>query len=43
LEIGRNLVHGSDGEDTATYEIPLFFTEDEILSYERAIDAWINE
>lgn len=43
LEIGRNLVHGSDGTDTASYEIPLFFTEDEILSYERAIDTWINE
>jgi len=43
LEIGRNLVHGSDGPDTAAYEIPLFFAEDEILSYERAIDAWINE
>ena len=43
LEIGRNLVHGSDGGDTAAYEIPLFFTEAEILSYERAIDAWINE
>ena len=43
LEIGRNLVHGSDGPDTAAYEVPLFFTEDEILSYERAVDAWINE
>ena len=43
LEIGRNLVHGSDGGDTAAYEIPLYFTEAEILSYERAIDAWINE
>ena len=43
LEIGRNLVHGSDGADTAAYEIPLFFTEAEILSYERAIDTWINE
>jgi nucleoside-diphosphate kinase len=43
LEIGRNLVHGSDGADTASYEIPLFFTEDEILSYERAIDTWISE
>jgi nucleoside-diphosphate kinase len=42
-EIGRNLVHGSDGADTAAYEIPLFFTEAEILSYERAVDAWINE
>ena len=43
LEIGRNLVHGSDGPDTAAYEIPLFFTEDEILSYERAVDGWILE
>ena len=43
LEIGRNLVHGSDGPDTAAYEIPLFFTEDEILSYERAVDGWIHE
>jgi len=43
LEIGRNLVHGSDGAETAAYEIPLFFTEAEILSYERAIDGWINE
>ena len=43
LEIGRNLVHGSDGPDTAAYEISLFFAEEEILSYERAIDAWINE
>ena len=43
LEIGRNLVHGSDGADTAAYGIPLFFDEDEILSYERAIDHWLNE
>jgi nucleoside-diphosphate kinase len=43
LEIGCNLVHGSDGPDTAIYEIPLFFAEDEILSYERAVDGWINE
>lgn len=43
LEIGRNLVHGSDGPDTAAYEIPLFFAEDEILSYERAVDGWIIE
>jgi nucleoside-diphosphate kinase len=43
LEIGRNLVHASDGPETAAYEIPLFFTEDEILRYERAVDAWIHE
>ena len=43
LEIGRNLVHGSDGPDTAAEEIPRFFTEAEILSYERAVDHWIRE
>jgi nucleoside-diphosphate kinase len=36
-------VHGSDGPDTAAYEIPLYFAEEDILSYERAIDTWINE
>ena len=43
LEIGRNLVHGSDGPDTAAYEIPLFFAKEEILTYERAVDHWIHE
>jgi len=43
LEVGRNLVHGSDGPDTAAFEIGLFFTADEILSYNRAIDPWIFE
>jgi nucleoside-diphosphate kinase len=43
LEIGRNLVHGSDGTETAAYEIPLFFDENELVSYERAVDGWINE
>ena len=43
LEIGRNLVHGSDGAETAAFEIPLFFTEAEILSYERDTDRWIFE
>lgn len=43
LEIGRNLVHGSDGPETAAFEIPLFFNEDEILSYTRDIDRWVFE
>ncbi len=43
LEIGRNLVHGSDGEDTAASEVSLFFNEDELLSYERDNDHWIFE
>lgn len=43
LEIGRNLVHGSDGAETAAFEVPLFFSEEEILSYTRDTDRWIFE
>jgi len=43
LEVGRNLVHGSDGEDTAAFEVPLFFDEGELLSYERDNERWIFE
>ncbi|MBC7250147.1 MAG: nucleoside-diphosphate kinase [Anaerolineae bacterium] len=43
LEIGRNLVHGSDGPQTAVTEINLFFTPEEILSWERDTDRWILE
>ena len=43
LEIGRNLVHGSDGPKTAAFEVPLFFDEEEILAYGRDVDPWIFE
>jgi nucleoside-diphosphate kinase len=43
LEIGRNLVHGSDGPETAAIEVPLFFNENELLSYGRDTDRWIFE
>ncbi len=43
LEIGRNLVHGSDGPNTAQQEIALWFEEPELISWERATDRWIYE
>jgi nucleoside-diphosphate kinase len=43
LEIGRNLVHGSDGPETAAAEIALWFDQGEIVSYQRDIDRWILE
>ena len=43
LEIGRNLVHGSDGPETAAREVALFFDEEEILGWERDTDRWIFE
>ena len=43
VDIGRNLVHGSDSPETAAQEIAFFFSEDEILSYRRDVDRWITE
>ena len=43
LEVGRNLVHGSDGPDTAAFEVDLFFGEQELVSWERSLDPWILE
>jgi nucleoside-diphosphate kinase len=37
----RNLIHASDGPDTARSEMELWFGDGEIVGYERAIDAWI--
>ena len=43
LEIGRNLVHGSDGPETAAAEIALWFDPSELLTYQRDVDRWILE
>ena len=43
LDIGRNLVHGSDSPESAQREIALFFDQAELLSYDRSLDPWIIE
>lgn len=43
ISIGRNLIHASDGLETAEHEIGLFFQPAELVSYERALDRWILE
>jgi nucleoside-diphosphate kinase len=42
VDIGQNLVHGSDSPESAAKEIALFFSPDEILSYERDVDRWVT-
>ena len=41
IDIGHNLVHGSDSLENASQEIALFFSAEEILSYDRALDTWL--
>jgi nucleoside-diphosphate kinase len=43
INIGRNIVHGSDSPESARREIDLFFAPAEILAYCRSTDAWITE
>jgi nucleoside-diphosphate kinase len=41
--IGRNIVHGSDGPDTAEFEINLWFKPEEITNYKRIDEIWLTE
>jgi nucleoside-diphosphate kinase len=40
LETAQNLVHASDGPETAEIELRLWFRDKELLEYERDIDRW---
>ena len=41
IDIGHNLVHGSDSLENASKEIDLFFSAEEIFNYNRELDTWI--
>ncbi|KYH26775.1 nucleoside diphosphate kinase [Halalkalicoccus paucihalophilus] len=44
LDLGRNVIHGSDTEaGSAEREIELFFDDDELLDYERVDETWLYE
>ena len=40
LETAQNLIHASDGPETAAAEVALWFGADELLAYDREIDRW---
>lgn len=41
MTVGKNIIHGSDSEESAEREIDLFFEENEIVSYTKQDSAWI--
>ena len=43
LQVGRNLVHGSDSPESGLREVALFFSDDELLPWDRDTDRWILE
>ncbi len=38
---GYNLIHGSDSAESAEYEIPLYFSQDELVDYRLADEDWL--
>lgn len=39
--VGMNIIHGSDSLESAAHEIGLWFSENEVLSFEKTIQRWI--
>jgi nucleoside-diphosphate kinase len=43
LEVGRNLTHASDSVENGEKEITLWFSPNELVTWERHLDPWIFE
>jgi nucleoside-diphosphate kinase len=43
VDIGRNIIHGSDAVETAQREISLWFQSSELAAWEPTLSAWIYE
>lgn len=43
LEVGRNLTHASDSVENGQAEVSLWFIDQELVDWGRALDPWIFE
>ncbi|MBC6476120.1 MAG: nucleoside-diphosphate kinase [Hormoscilla sp. GM102CHS1] len=43
IDVGRNLIHGSDTIETAQREINLWFTQAELVSWKPSLMSWLHE
>ncbi len=43
VDLGRNVVHGSDSPESGEREIGLFFEPDELVEWTRDSERWIRE
>lgn len=43
VDIGRNIIHGSDAVETAQREISLWFKQEELAGWEPTLTKWIYE
>ncbi|XP_037043247.1 nucleoside diphosphate kinase [Bradysia coprophila] len=43
IQVGRNIIHGSDAVESANKEIALWFADDELVSWTPAAENWVYE
>jgi nucleoside-diphosphate kinase len=43
INIGRNIIHGSDAPETAKSEIGLWFKEEELVNWQPHLTPWLHE
>lgn len=43
IQVGRNIIHGSDSLESARKEISLWFGEKEVIDWTPACENWIYE
>jgi nucleoside-diphosphate kinase len=43
LEVGRNLTHASDSVENGLTEVALWFSDQELVTWSRALDPWVFE
>lgn len=41
VDISNNLVHASDSPENAEFEIGVYFSDGEVLSYDKAVGKWL--
>ena len=43
IDVGRNVIHGSDAVESANAEIALWFTPEELVDWTSASEKWVYE
>ena len=43
LNIGKNVIHGSDSPESAERETAIFFRPEDLVEYPRDVDRWLTE
>ncbi len=43
INIGRNIIHGSDAPETAQKEVALWFKDEELVNWQPTVTPWLHE